>query len=1007
MPTINVGPGSGLELQAIADVLGKSRKVVVITGAGISTNCGIPDFRSENGLYSLIQAQYDAAAKDPSAYTEEIDTRPTKRRRVTERWTYVTVSNETGQVVTDPALELPPPDRSSSRSKSVEESLQTSGTSSDSDSIGASRPRRTLRSQLSEEISFDACQSLNKAALGSRASSPQIRSRRSSPLSSQTQDTKPQNSTRPSLLAASSQDKSRTSSRSNSPAQYSRSRNYSFQDLLITKQSESNLSVEASEITVSTTVVAPNTSKSSNCSRSLSEVDRQRPSLQRQSSSILQSQETDDSSSQPTSSQSSSRASLPNLKGKDLFDSMIWSDAFTTSVFYRFISTLRQKVNEDVTKTTESHRFIKTLRDTGRLVRNYTQNIDCLEAREGLSTELELGTGDRARFSTRASKETGGAKKPISGGDSQPGGVEVVQLHGSLVNLRCGVCSRTTSWDEEERFTITSAGQAPECPSCEFANADRCRRGRRGLAVGRLRPDIVLYGEEHPSAHLISPLIQHDLGLGPEILLILGTSLRVHGLKVMVREFAKAVHTKGGKVIFVNNTKPSESVWGDVIDYWVEWDCDAWVLDLKKRREEIWLPPGTSNEKKSKRQSLCINTNDPKKPPVRPSATRDCKVNGVHLTFKILETLGKILDSDGQKASRLFSFQQEAPPTSIKEDKTFKKRVAQTTCKSKTLSSKNKEAQLPDTEQTRQYEIQKAIHQRLHALSPQATREALLALSPNIEKAIPKTYAAFEKFSASPYLLSTTTLPGLSWPLPMNLATHPPNETGLPQLRASRVCHSSGFALALVAEPALHISTEQKTPSGPTNIKQTLRTKMAKSSACETCRSKRRRCDPSHIKTVVSRSSSPLSQSDTIVVDSPEHEDTQKLPDHPRPIPRDVQESVDAQLLREVTGPANKDGSRVACKVCKKRRRRCTHRPSLPAPTSSWSSDTIVVDSDQEIKSLPTPPATSDSVTLTPSAQRIKNMGRIGAVLLSPPRTRSVSRALSPVRTTRSGKKRD
>jgi hypothetical protein len=42
MPTTQVGPGSSLELQDIADTLGRARKVVVITGAGISTNCGIP-----------------------------------------------------------------------------------------------------------------------------------------------------------------------------------------------------------------------------------------------------------------------------------------------------------------------------------------------------------------------------------------------------------------------------------------------------------------------------------------------------------------------------------------------------------------------------------------------------------------------------------------------------------------------------------------------------------------------------------------------------------------------------------------------------------------------------------------------------------------------------------------------------------------------------------------------------------------------------------------------------
>jgi hypothetical protein len=42
MPTIHVEPGSESLLQEIAATLWKSRKVVVITGAGISTNSGIP-----------------------------------------------------------------------------------------------------------------------------------------------------------------------------------------------------------------------------------------------------------------------------------------------------------------------------------------------------------------------------------------------------------------------------------------------------------------------------------------------------------------------------------------------------------------------------------------------------------------------------------------------------------------------------------------------------------------------------------------------------------------------------------------------------------------------------------------------------------------------------------------------------------------------------------------------------------------------------------------------------
>jgi hypothetical protein len=120
--------------------------------------------------------------------------------------------------------------------------------------------------------------------------------------------------------------------------------------------------------------------------------------------------------------------------------------------------------------------------------------------------------------------------------------------------------------------------------------------------VGKLRPDIVLYGEENPCTQFISPLIQHDLSLGPDMLLIMGTSMRVHGLKVLVREFAKAVHDRGGKVVLVNFTKPPDSVWAEIIDYWVQWDCDAWVNDLRTRKPALWLPPDAPLPKEEKQK---------------------------------------------------------------------------------------------------------------------------------------------------------------------------------------------------------------------------------------------------------------------------------------------------------------------------------------------------------------------------------------------------------------------
>ncbi|KAH0590985.1 hypothetical protein H2248_001097 [Termitomyces sp. 'cryptogamus'] len=82
----------------------------------------------------------------------------------------------------------------------------------------------------------------------------------------------------------------------------------------------------------------------------------------------------------------------------------------------------------------------------------------------------------------------------------------------------------------------------------------------------------------------------------------MGTSLKVHGLRKMVKEFAKTVHAYGssgsstakpwqGKVIFVNKTPPATE-WNDIIDYHVEGDTDSWVEkvieDWKKMRPADW-----------------------------------------------------------------------------------------------------------------------------------------------------------------------------------------------------------------------------------------------------------------------------------------------------------------------------------------------------------------------------------------------------------------------------------
>ncbi|PQE20501.1 hst3 protein [Rutstroemia sp. NJR-2017a BBW] len=768
MPTIKVQPSSATELQQIADIMAKSRKVVVVTGAGISTNCGIPDFRSENGLYSMIQAQYDAALRDPpwesSTNDVEIDDRPKKKRRVTDRWYYELVradgskvevasdepaeqaSKESSLQPESPASRCSSPGRSRSRSHTPVENTtlddEQPELESEDSSIGEKPSQQLLQesNEYANQYSSEVSQVLedNNAQDDSAkddmvhnqnvphspqpktfsvvipekycdwaANKPSTERRSSSPS--------PQKSTSDQSLPAKAQSApcSRSSSRDlidqpsiedSKPDVLSESRPPSRQstDLRLgdpvlqeskpfsrrssrrigPKSREDNIKSMPSNITIESASSAGSSTvggSSSDCNS--------RRNLSSESSSITTASECDE-----PASQSSTARALPNLKGKDLFDSVIWSDPFSTSIFYMFISSFRRKIYDEVKSTTHTHKFIRTLRDNGRLVRNYTQNIDCLEEREGLSTDLELGAGDRTRFQKVQSRSLPNGNERDT---SVASGVECVLLHGSLRMLRCGVCSKLSSWDEADRESTTMAGSAPDCPACVSSSLSRQDKGRRGLAVGRLRPDIVLYGEDHPNANLVGPIVVHDLKLGPDVLLILGTSLRVFGLKRMVREFAQAVHAKGGSVIFVNQTKPPESTWGEFIDYWVEWDCDAWVLDLKTRRGDIWLPPGSGQEIKPEKTAFRYRQpgDSESRPKYRPQALRDDKLNGVHFTFRILDSLGKVQDGEGKESSRpqyWQSFDRKPYRASTGQIRDFnpKSRVSQ-------VSSKNSRKSLP------------------------------------------------------------------------------------------------------------------------------------------------------------------------------------------------------------------------------------------------------------------------------------------------------------------------
>ncbi|KAI2633598.1 DHS-like NAD/FAD-binding domain-containing protein [Hypomontagnella submonticulosa] len=672
MAILQVKPTSSELLQNIANSLGKARKVVIITGAGISTNSGIPDFRSENGLYSLIQAQFERAEAGRSKETEEqtndyaISERPRKRRKLSQAAETSTekefpadstqaLDNDRTQDGTSTLLSKPATSTEAA-TLPIRDDIPSNAEATASPSISLQRLTRSqsgLRARLSRHMSQSSTPS--STSQESLFSAP-----RSSTTSSQTDEsTAPKSSTGVQTRAI--------TPRAILSETFSSSPLSSPPPILFDPYENTNSSTDDSS---HGSIENSDTSDSEDTQNSLD---------------LLSSQ--------------TSNSSIRNMKGRDLFDCNIWSDPLKTSVFYRFATSLRQKIKE--VEPTTTHRFIAQLRDVGKLARVYTQNIDEIEKKIGLSTDLKSGAGNRRRRSAKQQapepeKDCKEIREPAkveedlntsdiaqaSQGSEAVGrsgprpvlahdkGVECVFLHGSLHSLRCFVCGKLCDWDEDGRETCTLSGEQPECPHCAGATAARQEKGKRALGVGKLRPDIVLYGEEHPQSDLISPIVQHDLSAGPDLLLILGTSLRVHGLKVMVKEFAKAVHKKGGNVVFINLTKPSDSAWGDIIDYWIEWDCDAWVEDLRDRKPHLWLSPDEivefekqkrealaekkrgimskkredAEKKAEKRRHTIAAVKPPRPPPKNPASMRNDYQCSAYVMWEIFQSLAKIGD---------------------------------------------------------------------------------------------------------------------------------------------------------------------------------------------------------------------------------------------------------------------------------------------------------------------------------------------------------------------------
>ncbi|SAM85287.1 related to HST4-member of the Sir2p family of NAD(+)-dependent histone deacetylases [Ustilago bromivora] len=229
--------------------------------------------------------------------------------------------------------------------------------------------------------------------------------------------------------------------------------------------------------------------------------------------------------------------------GKDLFDARLFSSESTSALFYSMVAELKRLA--DQAEPTIFHRFLKRLDDQGRLQRVYTQNIDGLEEKAGLSfglgeagdsttTVRALGKRKRAEAGFARSKSDSHLFFHKPEDEKRPMFPRTIPLHGTLQTLTCPLCNHklilANTVKSEEVLTgsrqgsaslgheaskhaieLLQNGEAVPCPACQEADHLRTVAGFRSRGVGRMRVDIVLYGGQNEGAERVGQCLQRDI----------------------------------------------------------------------------------------------------------------------------------------------------------------------------------------------------------------------------------------------------------------------------------------------------------------------------------------------------------------------------------------------------------------------------------------------------------------------------------------------------------------
>ncbi|EED24096.1 SIR2 family histone deacetylase (Hst4), putative [Talaromyces stipitatus ATCC 10500] len=245
-----------------------------------------------------------------------------------------------------------------------------------------------------------------------------------------------------------------------------------------------------------------------------------------------------------------------NLKasGKLLFDAAVYRDESLTASFHDMVRELSKEAADS--QPTAFHHMLARMAQDNRLSRLYTQNIDCIESSlPPLLTQVPLPS-----------------KAPWP---------RCIQLHGSLDKMVCQKCRHLAEFDRN----LFDGPEPPACPACTETDDLRTTTGQRSHGVGKMRPRIVLYNEHNPDEEAIAAVMNSDIRSRPDTVIVVGTSLKIPGVRRLVKSLCKVVRSRrNGIAMWINNEPPVGKEFEDCWDLIVKGNCEevARLAGLKK-----------------------------------------------------------------------------------------------------------------------------------------------------------------------------------------------------------------------------------------------------------------------------------------------------------------------------------------------------------------------------------------------------------------------------------------